>query len=326
MTDFIANGKTYTLEDFFGYKLYEYITAGTGEFLPRWIAAHKDLIADSQNSSVATSTSSVAIGTGTKTFVLSSVLPLFAGMRVLVVDTANAANYMYGTITAWDSSTKTVTLSVASGETGGSGTIASWNFSGKVGRTGATGAAGSNGSNGADGQIGKQTISIPAGAMYPRNSNGCAPLATIAGESGQPDSKTLDFDKDAVEYAEFIVPMPKGWNASTLTYQVIWSHPSTSTNFNVAFDLQAVALADDDALATNFGTAVQVNDTGGTTSDIYFTPESGSVTVGNTPSKGDLVCFRLSRVATDATNDTLAVDARVHGVKLYYTTDAANDT
>jgi hypothetical protein len=38
-----------------------------------------------------------------------------------------------------------------------------------------------------------------------------------------------------------------------------------------------------------------------------------------------VVRFKVSRVATDATNDTLNVDARLHGLTIYITTDAVND-
>lgn len=125
----------------------EIVTAGTGESLPRLFAIMADYLASSAKQMRTTSTSSVAIGTGAKTFVLAVDTPFLAGERGVAIDTANAANYMYFTVTSYTSSTKTLITSVASGDTGGSGTIASWYIAatGQKGDTGATGAAGANG-------------------------------------------------------------------------------------------------------------------------------------------------------------------------------------
>jgi hypothetical protein len=71
----------------------------------------------------ATSTSSVTIGTGSKTFALSPDINVpFPVGSVVRVTGASAANYMVGTVTA--SSASSVTIDVT--ETGGSGTLASW--------------------------------------------------------------------------------------------------------------------------------------------------------------------------------------------------------
>lgn len=121
----------------------EFVTAGTGESLPRLFAIMSDYLASSAKNMRTTSTSSVAIGTGAKTFVLATDIPFYVGERGIAVDTANSANYMYFTVTSYTSSTKTLIISVASGDTGGSGTIASWYVAsaGLKGNTGATGAA-----------------------------------------------------------------------------------------------------------------------------------------------------------------------------------------
>jgi hypothetical protein len=119
--------------------------------------------------------------------------------------------------------------------------------------------------------------------------------------------------------------MPKSWNESTLTFIPVWSHPATTTNFGVAWALSAVAISNDDALDAAFGTSAGSTDTGGTTNDLYHGPESGALTVGGTPAAEDYVNFRIHRSVGDG-GDTLAVDARLHGILLLYTNDATNDT
>lgn len=179
-------------------------------------------------------------------------------------------------------------------------------------------------STGASGTTGKHAIYIAAASMIPSASGGCAALATIASAANQPDISTLDFDATTQEYAQFGIVMPKSWNEGTVTFKAHWSHAATTTNFGVAWDLQAVAVSDDDAIATSFGTAVAVTDTGGTTNDLYSTSESSAITVGGSPAAEDMVFFRFSRVTGNG-SDTMAIDARLHGITLYITTDAEND-
>lgn len=169
----------------------------------------------------------------------------------------------------------------------------------------------------------KQTIYIPAAAMYARTTTGAA-TGSIESSTNKVVSKSLDFDSASTEYAQFTVAMPKSWDESTVTAQFVWSHPSTTTNFGVAWYIQGLALSDSNALDTAFGTAVGTTDTGGTTDAIYMTLESGAVTIGNTAAEGDFVYFQIYRKHDDA-GDTMAVDARLHGIRLFITTNAATD-
>lgn len=171
---------------------------------------------------------------------------------------------------------------------------------------------------------GRQAIYIAAGAMRPSATGGCAPLAAIPGAAGQPDVVSLDFDSATQEYAQFAFAMPKKWNEGTITFVPHWSHAATSTNFGVCWNLQAVAVSNDDTMAVNFGAAQTSVDTGGTTNDLYRGPESSAVTVGGSPAAEDMAYFRFSRVPSDG-GDTMAIDARLHGITIYVTTAADTD-
>lgn len=171
---------------------------------------------------------------------------------------------------------------------------------------------------------GKQSIWVAAGSISPSASGGCAALATIASAANQPDIQTLDFDPTSQEYAQFSWKMPSSWDEGTITFRPVWSHAATVTNFGVVWDLQAVAVSDDDAIAVAFGTAVTSTDTGGTTNDLYTGPESAAITVAGTPAAGDTVFFRISRVTGNG-SDTMAIDARLHGVEVFITTNAVTD-
>lgn len=158
---------------------------------------------------------------------------------------------------------------------------------------------------------------IPAGAITPSVTGGCQSLTTIASAANQPDIQTLNFDATTQEYAQFSLAPPSNWSAGTVTFEPVWSHPSTTTNFGVVWDLQAVAVSNDDAIAVAFGTAQTSTDTGGTTDDLYTGPASSAITIAGTPTAGDMVFFRISRVTGNG-SDTMAVDARLHGVRVHW--------
>jgi hypothetical protein len=159
--------------------------------------------------------------------------------------------------------------------------------------------------------------------MISRTTNGAA-AGSVETTTNKIMLSSLDFDTTTQEFAQFSIRMPKSWNESTVTARFTWSHPSTTTNFGVVWALEAIALSDDDAGDTAFGTAQQIADTGGTTNDIYISGATPALTIGGTPAAEDWVVFQVKRVVADG-SDTMAVDARLHGVTLYITTDAAND-
>lgn len=173
------------------------------------------------------------------------------------------------------------------------------------------------------GNIGKQTIGVGAGGMTPATTSGCKGATQTETTTYKVNYKYLAFDKDAIEYAHFDFPSPKGYNASTMTFIVDWTHPAATT-FDVIWTLELLALDNDDALDTAYGTGVDVTDTGGTTGDLYQSVESGAVTPSGTPAKLDRIMGRISRKATDGA-DTLDVDAHLIGISVLMTIDAGTD-
>lgn len=172
--------------------------------------------------------------------------------------------------------------------------------------------------------IGKHAMYVGAGSMSPSYTGGCSITAKIATAANQPDIVSLDFDPITQEYAQFSIVMPKKWNEGTLTFKPHWSHAATTTNFGVTWDLQGVAVSNDDAIAVAFGTSQLSTDVGGTTNDFYTGPESSAITIAGTPAAEDIVFFRVSRVTGDA-GDTMGIDARLHGITIYLTTDSETD-
>jgi len=168
---------------------------------------------------------------------------------------------------------------------------------------------------------GKQTIWIPANAMLVRVTNGAA-QGTVETTTNKVMRRTLDFDAATPEYAQFLVAMPKSWNEGTVTAEFLWT--AASGTGAVIWGLQGLALSDDDALDAAFGTAQEVTDSLLSAGDLHRSAETAAITIGGTLAEGDLVVFQIYRGASDG-GDTLAADAQLIGVRLFYSTGAKND-
>ncbi len=169
---------------------------------------------------------------------------------------------------------------------------------------------------------GKETIWVPATAMYPNTTNGCSALSQVELSNG-PEIKVLDFDASSDENAQFSVAFPKSWNEGTVTFQAFFTVTGTNTG-TVAWGLSGVAIADDGSCNTAFGTNVVATAKAhsGTSNDLNVSDESGNVTIAGSPSTDELVFFQVMR---DVSADNQSGDARLLGIKLFFTTDAKND-
>ena len=235
-------------------------------------------------------TGETVIGTGAANATLTS-----SGAHDLILDTNSGTNS--GTITITDGADGNINIAP-----NGNGVVQAGGVAVKV--------------------AGKETIWVPAVAMYPNTTNGCAALAQVELSNG-PEIKTLDFDKDSDESAQFAVAFPKSWNEGTVTFQAFFTADSTNTG-TVSWALAGVSCADNDTINVAFGTAVAptAKAHSGTANDLDVTAESGAVTIAGSPSTDEEVYFQITR---DVSEDDLDADAKLLGIKIFFTTDAAND-
>ena len=170
---------------------------------------------------------------------------------------------------------------------------------------------------------GKETIFVPAVAMYPSTTNPCAGPEQVETTALRPDLKVLDFAADADDFAQFAIAMPASWNEGTVTFQPFWTVTGTNTG-TVAWQLAAVAITNDESIDTAFGTQVATTALAfsGTSNDLMVSAESGAVTIAGSPAANDMCFFQINR---DTSADDQTGVARLLGVKLFFTTDAAND-
>ena len=170
---------------------------------------------------------------------------------------------------------------------------------------------------------GKESIWIPAAAMYPSTTNGCSAITQVETTALRPDLKVLDFAAAADDFAQFAVAFPKSWNEGTVTYQPFWTVTGTNTG-DVVWQLGGIAVSSDDTINTAFGTRVATAGLAhsGTSNDLMVSAESGAVTIAGSPAANDLCFFQINN---DASTSSQTGVVRLLGVKFFFTTDAAND-
>lgn len=170
-------------------------------------------------------------------------------------------------------------------------------------------------------KVGKQTVWIPAAAMTPRTTNGAA-VGTTELATNDIMLSSLDFDTTTEEGAGFWISFPKSWNRGTVTFQCYWTAASGSGG--VAFGLAGYSFSDDDAMDTAVSGQQIVTDTLITANDMHISAESAAITIGGTPAVNDSVYFEITREVANG-SDTLAVDGKLLGIRLFYTTNASTD-
>ena len=91
------------------------------------------------------------------------------------------------------------------------------------------------------------------------------------------------------------------------------------------FWITGVSCGDSDTIDVAYGTAVNITDAGiGTVEDQQVSAVSSAVTIAGSPAVDQQTYFQLFRDA-NAGGDTFTGDARLLGIKIFFTTDAAND-
>lgn len=167
----------------------------------------------------------------------------------------------------------------------------------------------------------KRAFYVPASAMISATTSGPA-FGQSESSTNKVNYVTLDFDKDADEYAHFGIASPSYWDASTVTAKIYWTCGAASASQTVTWVVQGMSFANDDALDQAYGTGVAVADTFIANGDVHVTSATSAITIGGTPTAGDWLQFRIYR---DISEDDLGVDAKLLGVRIEFGIAQYND-
>jgi hypothetical protein len=171
-----------------------------------------------------------------------------------------------------------------------------------------------------------QTVWVPAEAMsiLPSSGSAATTVQLDTGSYNMPVIASLDFDPLLAEYAQFTLGMPKSWNEGTVNSQFCWTHVSASGPYDVIWGIKGLAISGTETISASYGTAVVVTGSGGIGNNLYTSALSPNITIGGSPVENDLVYFQVYRDATAAA-DSLGVDAKLIGTKIFMTVNSLTD-
>ncbi len=181
------------------------------------------------------------------------------------------------------------------------------------------GDTGDQGNTGDDGDTGvgltiPGEIFLTGAGGWPSTTDGCSDNAKNEYGTNDIDLFSLGFAASVVRYSQWSVWMPDDWDGGTVTADFVWSAASGSGT--AIWGLQGISYADDDAIDQAWGTAQEATDTLLLADDFHFSPTTPAITLAGSPAAGQFVQFRAYR---DGVTDSLGAEARLLGVKVYYT-------
>lgn len=248
-----------------------------------------------------TSTTSVAIGTGSKSFTANTGKLWSNGQFITLASNANSANYMHGTVTSYNSGSGALVVNVL--DIGGSGTLNDWN------------------------------IAI-TGTQGPQGVPGAGSVTSVFGRTGVVVSATNDYAFSQLSGNIAVSQMNSGTGASSSTYwrgDGTWQSPGgggigdvtgpgSSVNNNITtFSGTTGKIIQDSGKSLPTGTIVGTTDTQTLTNKTLTAPAissptgivKGDVGLGNVDNTSDATKNSASATLTNKTingaNNTLTV-------------------
>lgn len=158
-----------------------------------------------------------------------------------------------------------------------------------------------------------KTISLNPGFLKPSSTNGCSPAITRELATNDVDINYLGFDHASPQRAFAHHSLPGAWDGGIVQYRVIWTTQDGAAAEGVAFGLEGLSLADNDALDTAHGSQIVVTDTWHANDDLHTTAWSNDLTISGSPSGGDWINWVLERVTGNGSDD---LDAEVEVIEV----------
>lgn len=243
---------------------------------------------------------------GTFTVTLTAVATLIAGFEATVVNSGT------GVVTLDGDGAETIdgatTLAVRAGQAVTAvSTGAAWRVKWAHGRT-----------------KGRHMIWLPARVFIPFPDEPCANIAQLDPGASVPIWDYLAFDGTTAEAAYTTIMMPPSWDASTVAFRFHWTQGGADAGV-VAWVPRTASAGDGEVKPSSYAALVgATTDTAQGQYKEHRSPESAAYTIEGSPAALDLIHLLVFRRPDDAA-DTLAVDAWLLGVEMYYTTNAETD-
>jgi len=177
--------------------------------------------------------------------------------------------------------------------------------------------------------IGTHDIFLDAKALKPLTTGGAAAIADEElGAAGH--ERMVEYMLFAVSNSEHATGrwvFPQNWDAGTVDIEIcFYSSTVFAAAGTVRWVVRMTAVDEGGVLTTNYPADTNIDVTPGvdTVKDIHFSAFT-TITIGDTPSKGDLIFMDIERAGDDGADDHTG-DARLISVRIRPTIDAATAT
>ena len=167
-----------------------------------------------------------------------------------------------------------------------------------------------------DAKLGDNSVWIPAGSFISSQTNG----ATIISDEFETNDLNLDealFDNVTQQYIEFNLVMPFNWTSGIINAKFYWMPSASYSGSGVVWNIAAASKGNGDTIDTATGTSQKIADSANNITSLHITDLTPDVTISNSPSTGDLINFKVSRVVEDD-NDDLNVPVILFGVLIKF--------
>lgn len=171
--------------------------------------------------------------------------------------------------------------------------------------------------------VGVEEIPVKAAAMKPQVTSGCSALAWAETTTNDVMLGYLEFADAVTSYAQFEIPMPKGWNAGVFKAAFEWYSPSVTGN--AEWGIQAQCQGDGDTLDSAWGTEQVINDAVSSANTRRWSAQTPDITAAGTPQKSDTLTVRVYRKGNHANDTVNGGVIRLLSVKLFPVRDGQND-
>ena len=171
----------------------------------------------------------------------------------------------------------------------------------------------------------QRSFYVDVGGMLTAVTTGSGAITQTETTTNKVNYLSSSFDGATDTIICFTSPLPKTWNAGTVTAVIYYIPAGTTTGTGIVWTIAGVLIGDNVSPDTAYGTAVSVTDTIQTAARVHISPESGAITIGGTLSGEKQIFWRVTRDA-DAAGDTNTDAAGLLGVLIKYTATGETDS
>lgn len=169
-----------------------------------------------------------------------------------------------------------------------------------------------------------ETIWVPSSTIIPINRNNQIGFIQLETSPNKIQHFVWSFDPSLTNGGgAFTIRMNNKWDRGNINCSVVLSQRTNSTG-NAVFTIRATAMDNGDSIDLIQGTMCNISIPMGTANTLYISNSSnyisGPIMTGNlnNSEENPTLYFEVNRNSSDAL-DTLAIDARLHGIELTYT-------